>query len=141
MKNSPKKFSVNHNYPEKEYQIYTTFIYVDLPDELKEFYRDKTMKFLRSKFLTWDFPELVVDYGHYKSKPANKPPVFIYGIDMTDSNTFYRVRIGAYNKEDLKRIRVYIKKITEVIDVDKRHYYRVHFGFDIKRKSKLMKGD
>ena len=135
MKNKPKRFSINHNYPAREYHIYTSFIYVDLPDELKEFYRDKTMKFLSSKYFKWDYPELVVDYGHYKSKPSNKPPAFVYGIDMTDSNNFYRVRIGAYDKEDLKRVNVYIKKVAEVIDVNKRHYYRVHFGFDIKHKS------
>ena len=97
------------------------------------------MKFLSSKYLKWDYRELVVDYGHYKSKPSTKPPVFVYGIDMTDSNTYFRVRIGAYDQADLSRVRVYIKKIAEVIDVDKRHYYRVHFGFDIKRKSRPLK--
>ena len=35
--NKLKKFSINHNYPAKEYKIYTTFIYVDLPDELRSF--------------------------------------------------------------------------------------------------------
>ena len=138
MKNKPKMFSINHNYPAREYHIYTSFIYVDLPDELKEFYKEKTMKFLSSKYFAWDYPELVVDYGHYKSKPSTKPPVFVYGIDMTDCNTYYRVRIGAYDQRDFSRVRVYIKKIAEVIDVDKKHYYRVHFGFDIKRKSKPL---
>lgn len=133
-----KTFSLNHNFPPTKNEVYFSFIYVDIPEEkgLRDYFRDRlyTFYYMKKTGRQWENPQIFIDHGPY-NKHANKLPVFVYGVDMTDPCTYFRVRIGAYSEEDLKRISVWISKIeVELNPETEKMYYRITFSYDVKRK-------